>query len=460
MARSQTSANTPAPGQPRIARDLTCGDVLGNVLYMGVPSMIGFAAMTIYALISMFWVARIGTAEVAAVTLFSSFAFVLSSINSMVGSGSVAVISRRFGERDFDETANAIEQTIVMKFLMGLPMATAGYFLIGRVLGLMTSDARVVELGTQYGQVFFLGLPFMFTTYTVYTALRGIGDAPRAMYIMLFSTVLNIGLDPLFIFGLKMGVRGAAVGTVTSAVAAVVVGLSVLRFGQACVPIRPRQFKFDFPVMAQILRIGLPPFVESLGRSLAFWVFAIFVAVYGTATVASYGIASRLVELGIVFAVGLELGASAIVGQNLGAGKPERAEASARKASLIAFAIAVTITVAEIAFAPQIMEVFGRSAEVKMKGAAVLRYFALTQPFYAAAIALSSAFYGSGNTWPPMAGGLVSAWAVNIPVCALWVYVFHLNVTAIWLTMILSNILLFVMLVGWFRSGKWKHRKV
>jgi putative MATE family efflux protein len=454
MASKQAAASS----QPKIARDLTSGDVLANVLYMGVPSMIGFAAMTVYALTDMFWVARIGTAEVAGVTLFSSFAFVIGAINSMVGSGSVAVISRRFGERDFAATANAIEQTIVMKFMIGLPMGVAGFFLVGKVLGLMTDDAAVIARGIEYGRVYFLGLPFMFTTYTVYTALRGIADAPRAMYIMLFSVGLNMGLDPLFIFTFGMGVRGAAVATVLSAAIAVAVGLAVLRYGEASVRIRPRGFKFDFPVMSEILRIGGPPLVESIGRSTAFWVLATLVATFGTTVVAAYGISMRIVELGIVFAVGLELGASAIVGQNLGAGKPARAQASARTASLLAFGIAAAISVVELIFAPQILSVFGRSGEVQAEGAEVLRYVAVGQPFMAAAIGLSSAFYGSGHTWPAMTAALASTWVVQIPVMAVCVHVLHLRAPALWLTMIFSNLLLFGIMVVWFRLGRWKHK--
>jgi putative MATE family efflux protein len=446
-----------ASQEPRIARDLTSGDVLGNVLYMGVPSMIGFAAMTVYALINMFWVARIGTPEVAAVTLFSSFAFVLGSINSMVGSGSIAVISRRFGERDFAGTANAIKQTIVMKLLIGLVMSVAGFCLVENVLRLMTDDPNVIRLGTAYGRIYFLALPFMFTMYTVYTALRGIGDAPRAMYIMLLSTLLNMGLDPLLIFKFKLGIRGAAIGTAISAAVAMTVGLLVLRFGEGSLRLRARGFRFDPGVMAQILKIGLPPFVESVARSVAYWVFAIFVAVYGTTTVAAYGITTRIIELGVVFAVGLELGASAIVGQNLGAKQPERAEASARKAALLALGVVATISTLEIVFGHEIMGVFGRSAEVQSKGAGILVFFAVGQPFTATAIALSSAFYGSGKTLPPMIAALVSAWVVQIPLAALCVHVFHLGVTAIWLVMILANVLLLAMLVAWFRRGRWKH---
>jgi putative MATE family efflux protein len=443
-----------------IRRDLTTGSILGNVLYMGIPSMLGFAAMTVYELTDMFWVARIGTAEVAAVTLFASFAWVMSSINSLVGSGSVAVISRRFGEKDFDGTRSAIEQTLVMKFLIGLPMGIIGYFAIGRILGLMTDETELIRLGIEYGRIFFLGLPFMFTSYTFYTALRGIGDAPKAMYIMLFSTGLNMALDPLFIVKLGYGVKGAAMATVISAVCAVGLGIWVLRFRGGKARIKVRGFRFDPAVMLQIARIGFPPFIESVARSMAFWLFAIFVAFYGTTIVASYGICMRIIEFGIVFAVGLELGASAIVGQNIGAGKPDRAERTARNAALLALGISVTISLAEIAFGQQIMDLFGKSQEVKIKGAEVLLYFAISQPFMAISIALSSAFYGSGNTWPPTIAGLVSSWAFQIPLTAVLVYVLGYQANAMWLVMIMANMLLLAMLTVWFRLGRWKEREV
>ncbi len=446
--------------KPITGRDLTEGSVLGNVLYMGIPSMIGFAATTVYALTDMFWVARLGTAQVAAITLFGSFLWVLTSINSLVGSGSVAVISRRFGERDYDGAACAIEQTIIMKVIAAIPMGIIGYFTVGHVLDFMTSDAGIVGHGVAYGKILLLGLPFMFSTYSVYTALRGMGEAPRAMYIMLFSTSLNIVLDPLFIFKFGMGIAGAAIATVISAVCAVAVGLYVLRSPRRVARIGEKGFRIDTATMGRILRIGFPPFIESVARSLAHWVFAVFVAVFGTVIIASYGICMRIVEFGIVFAVGLELGASAIVGQSLGAGKADRAEASARNAALLALAISLTLSAAEMIFAEDIMMVFGRSEEIRVMGAHVLRYFALAQPLMATSIALSSAFYGSGKTWPPTVGELLATWVFQIPMAALLVYALGRGADSMWTVVILAKALYFCILVVWFRRGTWKQQKV
>jgi Na+-driven multidrug efflux pump len=208
--------------------------------------------------------------------------------------------------------------------------------------------------------------------------------------------------------------------------------------------------------MWRIIRIGFPPFLESVARSVAFWLIAIFVASYGTVIVASYGICMRIIEFGIVFAVGMNLGASAIVGQTLGAGKVDRAGATARNAALLALAIALGLSIVEAVFARPIMGLFGKSAEVQAVGAHVLMYFVISQPFVATAIALSSAFFGSGNTWPPTITGLLASWAFQIPLTAVFVYVLEYPPDAMWTVMILQHVIYLVLLVTWFRLGKWK----
>jgi Na+-driven multidrug efflux pump len=213
-------------------------------------------------------------------------------------------------------------------------------------------------------------------------------------------------------------------------------------------------------VMTSILKIGFPPFLENIARSISMWLIAVFVAYYGTIIVASYGISMRIVELGIVFAVGLELGSSAIVGQSMGAGKPDRAAATSRKAAMVALGIAVSLSAIEIVFARRIMGLFSKSQAVQEMGAVVLVYFAIGQPFVATAIALSSAFFGSGNTWPPTITGLLTAWVFQIPLTAVLVYILDKPAWSIWVVMILTHAIYMSVLVFWFRRGRWKYREV
>ncbi len=185
MEELDTIPSEIADVRPRV--DITKGSVLKNVLYMGIPSMIGFGAMTIYSLTDIFWVGRLGTAQVAALTLFGAIAWVLGSANQIVGTGSVALVSRRFGERDVDATRDVIKQTFLLKASLAVIMGAIGLIILAPVLRLMNASPEAERYALEYGSIYFYGLPFMFCSYTVYTALRGVGDAPKAMYIMLLS---------------------------------------------------------------------------------------------------------------------------------------------------------------------------------------------------------------------------------------------------------------------------------
>jgi len=372
------------------AVDITEGSILKSVLYMGIPSMIGFGAMTIYALTDIYWVGRLGMAHVAALTMFGSIAWILGSTNQIVGTGSVALISRRYGQREYEATRDIIRQTLLLKFSLAVLMAIIGLLAVPSIIRFMSDDPDVRRYAVEYGNVFFYGLPFMFSSYTVYTALRGVGDAPKAMYIMLMSTALNVGLDPLFIFGLDMGVAGAALATVISATCAVVVGLVVLASGRSniTVPLM-RRFHPRLSIMSQIMKIGLPAGLNGLMRSVAHWYVTTLVATFGTLVVAAYGFSIRIMELGILFGVGLELGASAIVGQNLGAKKKDRAHEAVVKATLLVMVLTGVLAVFEVIFARQILGLFTTDAAVIATGIPLVRLLVIAQVMIAMHIAVS-----------------------------------------------------------------------
>lgn len=441
--------------------DITEGSVLKNVLYMGIPSMIGFGAMTIYGLTDIYWVGRLGTPHVAAITLFGAVAWILGSANQIVGTGSVALISRRFGEKNYEATRDVIRQTLLLKFGIAVIMAAIGLAIVPWVLRLMTDDSVTRNHAITYGSIYFYGLPFMFSSYTIYTALRGVGDAPKAMYIMLMSTVLNIGLDPLFIFGFDMGIAGAALATALSATLAVFVGIVVLSSGAANITVPMwRKFHPRFSVMLEILTIGLPAGINGLLRSLAHWFVATLVATFGTVVVAAYGLSLRIMELGILFAVGLELGSGAIVGQNLGAKKKDRAHEAVVKATLLVLLITGTLAAVEVTFARQILGVFTNDPSVVAAGLPLIRLMSIAMVMIAMHIVMSSAFYGSGNTWPPTVIAAIIEWGVQIPLILLAIHVLGTTELGVWWSMFIAATIEVVLTFFWFQKGHWKHKIV
>jgi len=441
--------------------DLTEGSVLRSVLHMGLPSMFGFGAMTIYGLTDMFWVWKLGAPQVAAITMFGSIAWVLGSTNQIVGTGSVALISRRFGEKKYEASRDVIRQTLLLKFALAIIMAAIGLLIVPRILGIMNAEPDVRGYAIAYADVYFYGLPFIFSSYTVYTALRGIGDAPKAMYIMLISVGLNVALDPICIFGLKMGVAGAALATAIAAFVAVVLGLYVLSSGRANirVPLWGR-FHPNINIMFQILKIGVPAVLNGVLRSVAHWLVLTLVATFGTIVVAAFGVAMRIMELGILFGVGLELGASALVGQNLGAGKKERAHEAVVKSTLLVLAICGALGVVEIVLARQILGLFTDDPAVLATGVPLLRLMAIAQVLIAMHIVLGSAFYGSGNTWPPTVIAGVIEWGLQIPLILFVIHVLETSEIGVWYTFLIVSVIEVILTYLWFRRGRWKDRVV
>ena len=444
-------------------RDITEGNILFNILYMGIPSMVGFGAMTIYGITDIFWVGRLGTPQVAAVTLMGSILWVFSSANQIVGAGSVALISRRFGEKRFEETSKVIKQTIVLKVIISIILVYPLVIFLRKILKMMNADEQVTEYGIQYGTIILLGLPVIFLMYTIYTAFRGVGDAPKSMYLMLLSTLLNIGLDPVFIFdfGLGLGIAGAAYASIVSALIPIIIGLYMLIKGQINInfPWRTHWLP-DFKIMYSILKIGIPAGIENLMRSSAAWVIMVFVSTFGSVMIAGFGFTRRIIELGIMFSIGMSMGNSAIVGQCLGAKKPERAGKSATTSAVAIFIFLTILAGLEILFAEYIMAFFSKDPAVIMKGKVILIIMSTLQPFVGAQIVFSSAFKGAGNTVPPLVITIFTYWVVEIPLVIALIKGLNFDSSYIFVSIVFAQIIGFAIIYIWFKRGKWKLKKV
>jgi putative MATE family efflux protein len=427
--------------------------------------MIGFASLNIYDLVDMFWVAKLGTEPVAAITMFSSFYWVISAANEIAGTGSLAIISRRYGEKKYPETERAIKDTILLKWMLAIFFGSIGFFLIDKILILLGARGEVLSLGVKYGKVQFLGLGFAFSTFTIYTALRGIGNPSIAMAVMLGSTVLNMVLDPFFIFGWwffpELGIAGAAVASVISFATAFVVGLFVFYGGKCNVTLHLKsRVRLRVKSMLQMIRIGLPTGINEISFSFARLVVMPLVAVFGTEVVAIYGMGMRISSLGITIVVGMGLGLSALIGQNLGARKVDRAKRTADQASLVAVGIMTFFGLLNIILAPLIVKIFFQTPNLVSLGTALLRIQAIGLPLLGLYIILGMAFAGAGDNVPPMIIGMIYSWALEIPLILLFTRVLGFNQNGVWWAMVLATFIGSLIIYSWYRKGKWLTRKV
>jgi putative MATE family efflux protein len=284
------------------------------------------------------------------------------------------------------------------------------------------------------------------------------------MWIMAVSNILNIGLAPLFIFGLgplpRMGVEGAAVATVISQAVAAGLAVHILLSGKARLHIRPRQWKPNLTLSWRILRIGLPGSGQMFSRSLMSAVMMWIVATCGTAAVAAYGVGMRfhMIILMPLFALG---GAAAtMVGQNLGAGKPDRAHHAAWVATVIGMLFMVVAAVIMMLFAPTLIRVFNREPDVVQIGA---RYLQIVSPFYvfaALGIVLGRALNGAGDSMSPMVITILSLWGLQVPLAVYLSRIWQPATQGIWWAIAIAFVIQGLLIVGWFETGRWKLRKV
>ena len=437
--------------------DLTVGPLWRIVLRMGVPSAIGFSAHTLFTLVNLYWVGKLGTASIAGVTLFSTLLTILWSFNEMIGAGSVPILARRFGERDLPGAIAAIYQTLLFKFALALVVGIGGALAAAPLVHSMNASGAVASQAIAYGRLAALNLPLLYCMVTIWTVLRAAGHAATAMRFMVGSVSLNMVLDPALMFGLGLGVRGAAIANAITSLLFLGLGIAWLTSGRAGfrLPLPPPRPWIRWSIVASILRIGLPATVESMARAFALTWCVARVAVYGPASVAATGIAQRVVELGTVVAVGFTLGSAPIVGQNLGARLPLRARSTAILAASITLAIVTPLVALEWVFAEALVRLFGASGDVLAQGVRAVRILAPIQLLISIQLPIGSAFFGAGNTVPPMIAGVLCGAVAPVLLVLGAQAAGHASPQLVWSALLAAYAMEMTAFVVLFRRGTW-----
>lgn len=451
-------------------QDLTQGSIPKHLLSLALPTSFGFMAQTLYDLVDMAWIGKINQNAVAGVTIFSFVFWTVEVLNEVVGASSVSLISQSHGAKDIERTERVIEQTLVFKAFLACIAATLLLLFLRPLLGFFNKDTDVLRYALDYGYLRVFFLPILFSSFTVNTALRCTGDARSPMFIMTFSSVLNIILDPFLIFetipgtqlpGLGMGVFGAALATVISSSLAFLIGFYLLFSGRAAV--RPRLrglFTLDWKIDIKLLTIGAPVGLDAFARNFSTLVILKFTQSFGTSTQAALGIGHRLMHIVLLPLIGLLLGGSTLVGQNLGAEKVDRAVKTARWSVLYAGAAMSLITTSFLLSAPMIMGLFIREIEVIEIGTSMIKISSLGFIPLGIAFGMGVVFPGAGDNFPLFISSSVGKWGVQIPFLFIATHRFPETVELLWLSFILANLTEAFVVAIFFKLGRWKRVRV
>lgn len=444
--------------------DYTSETLNRAVLLLAVPMVLEMIMESLFAVVDVFWVSRLGKEAIAVVGLTESVMSLVYAVAIGISFAATAIVARRIGEKDPEAAAHAAGQILVLGITVSAAIGVVLAWFAADILRLMGADAATVALGTDFARIMLGGNATVFMIFLINAVFRGAGDAVIAMRTLWLANALNIVLGPCFIFGLgplpEMGVTGAAVATNIGRGVGVLYQLWHLAGHHSRVRVRLRHLAPDRAVLANILgRAGNG--IAQLLISTTSWVglFKIL-SVFGSSAVAGYTIAIRVVIFALMPAWGLANAGATLVGQNLGAGKPERAEEAVKIATKFNMIFLGAVGVLFVVLASPLVSLFSTDPEVHLHGSRALWIVSLAFPLYAAGMCLEAAFNGSGDTWTPTRLNFFCFWLGQVPLAWVLAQPLGLGPVGIFIAVPVSFTVLAVWSAVLFKRGKWKQQKV
>ncbi len=446
----------------QIRRNLTEGSIVKNIWHLALPTIATSALWDLFNIVDMIFVGKLGPPAIAAVSMCGIMMGIIFTIAIGITTGSVALIARFFGANDYENADKVVIQTLILAIAASIIMGASGYLFVTPLLRLLGAKGEVIVLGSHYFKIISLGSFTIFITFSLATALRGAGDAVTPMKVLLFSTALNIILDPLLIFGIwifpRMGVAGSAVATIIARAIGMVLLLAVFLKGHSHFHIKLKTVRIDFNMLRRIVKIGFFGSLQVFLRNISMLLLLRIVAHFGTLTIAAYGIGIRLRLATMMPGFGFAQASAILVGQNLGAHKPDRASQSTWATVGLYEIIMVFFALSLIVFAPRVVAVFNTNPDVIRIGTQFIRIFSITLVFLALSLVTGRSFCGAGDTISPMIITGFSLLCFQIPVVLFLSKLFATQ--GIWYGIALSDIVQGGIMAAWFLKGKWKEKKI
>nr|AIA17423.1 MATE efflux family protein [uncultured bacterium] len=445
-------------------RDFTKGPLGTAIFILAVPMIIEMFAESLFALVDIFFVSHLGARAIAIVGITESMMYLVYSIAIGVSIGATATVARRIGEKDPDGAARAATHSIYLGLAASTVMGAIGVIFAPEFLALMGADADVVAQGTAFTRIMLGGNVVVMGLFLLNAIFRGAGDAAIAMRVLWFANILNMVLGPCFIFGLwifpEMGVTGAAIGTTIGRGCGALYASYELFFANRRFTVNREHWALQPDRLWRLVKVSAPAVFQFFVQT-ASWIGLVRVMTgFGTTAVAGYQIAIRVVIFALLPSIGLANAAATLVGQNLGAGKPERAEKAVWQACLYNAIVQTAIGLAFVIFAGTIAGVFTSDGEVLTYASDALRIIAYGFLFYAIGMVLETAFNGAGDTWTPTYLALGIFWAFEIPLAYILAYHFELGPYGVFWSITIAFSLLAIAAALLFRRGKWKTKLV
>lgn len=447
-----------------VPHDYTSGALGRAILLLAVPMVIEMSMESLFAVVDVFFVGRIGATAVAAVGMTESLMIVVYTLAFGLSIGATATVARRIGEQDTEGAARAAVQVLLLGGGVSSALGLVAAVFAPQLLGLMGAAPEVIAEGTGYARVMLAGSASVFLLFVINATFRGAGDPAVAMRVLIVANSLNIVLDPLFIFGLgpipAMGVTGAAVATTIGRTVGFLIALRMLARGSGHLRVGRRHLHLEPATMLGIVRLSAAGTFQTAIATMSWMGLIRVVAGFGATAMAGYTIAIRLAIFAFMPAFGLGGAAATLVGQSLGAKKPDRAEQAVKVATKVDVAFMSAIGLAYWLFAEGIIGRFTDDAGAAALGAAGLRIMAYGFPLFGAGMVLEQAFNGAGDTWTPTWINLGVYWIIQIPLAWALARPLGFGVPGVFVSVTVAYCVFVIVAWALFRRGRWKLKHV
>ena len=445
-------------------QDYTAGNLNRAILLLAIPMVLEMVLESLFAVVDVLWVGRLGANAVATVGLTESLLALVFSIGIGLSMSTTAMVARRIGEKDPVDAAIAGTQAIFLGLLISLAIGIPAFVFAPQLLRLMGASPEIVATGSGYARIALGGCGAIVMLFLNNAIFRGAGDAAIAMRLLWVSNILNLILDPCLIFGLgpfpRLGVTGAALATFSGRSIGVLYQFYRLMKGSERIRIPPSLLRLNPRVMWRLIRVSLTGILQFAIANTSWIALVRIVSVFGAAALAGYTIAIRIVIFVILPSWGLSNAAATLVGQNLGAGHPQRAEQAVWRTGLYNMLFLGIIGVVFIFSATPLVRLFTHDPAVVPLAASALRILSYGNIAYAYGMVMLQSFNGAGDTVTPTIVNFFGFWLLEIPLA--WWLALHqgLRSTGVFFSIVIAQAAVAVAGILLFRRGKWKRQKI
>jgi putative MATE family efflux protein len=426
---------------------------------LSAPVMLSSVLFTLQTTVDMFWVGRLGAIAIAGVALAGSILGVFQTVAGMVSAGTLATCARFSGADDRSGVRESLFHSLLLSLLLGAALGLAGAFFSRPLLRVFGAEPAVVAAGTPFLALLMAFLPAFFASAVFSSVFQALGDTRTPMWIALGVNLVNLVLDPLLILGWlhfpRLGIFGAAIATAFSQLCGVVVLGLILRrrgFVRLRLPVRSRVFK-------TLLGIGTPASLQAITRPLTGMLLFRIVAAFGSPAIAAFGIGLRILNIMYIYLNGFGTACQSLVGQNLGARRPETARQVAGRVQVIATVLQLAVLAVLFILAPRVIGIFNRDPGIVRFGTSYLRVLAPFLVLLGVSTAWSGSQYGAGATRPTMIAAVLANWLVKLPLAYILSRVSSLNLSGVWLGIGVSIVVETVVLGIFYFRGDWWHQE-